>query len=104
MKIRPRRSGAFRRDEKMGVYLEAYQFTPDSGTGKPGGSIEWEVVRNGSSSEELSVLPGASASRVTLEKLLALTNLAPGEYTLKLKIIDRIGNQTLAPGAVFTVI
>ena len=53
--------------------------------------------------EEVSKIAGASTSQVTIEKLLPLQNLEPGQYTLKMKVIDNIKKQTLTPSASFTV-
>jgi GWxTD domain-containing protein len=46
-KVRPRMSETFRHDEKMGIYLQLYNFGPDEKTQKPNGVIEYEVVKNG---------------------------------------------------------
>jgi GWxTD domain-containing protein len=108
-KVRPRVTESFTRDEKMGIYFKLYNFGPDEKTQKPSGQIEYQVVRNGSNekifefTEDVASLPGASASQVTVEKLLPLSKLQPGQYTLKLKITDRNRNQTLTPTAQFTI-
>ena len=108
-KVRPRVTESFKRDEKMGIYFKLYNFGPDEKTQKPSGQIEYQVVKNGSNekifefTEDIGSLPGASASQVTVEKLLPLQNLQPGQYTLKLKITDKNRNQTLTPSAQFTV-
>ncbi len=108
-KVRPRVTESFKRDEKMGIYFKLYNFGPDEKTQKPNGQIEYEVVKNGSNekifefTEDIGSLPGASASQVTVEKLLPLQKMTPGQYTLKLKITDRNRNQTLTPTAQFTV-
>jgi hypothetical protein len=108
-KVRPRLSESFNRDERMGVYLQLYHFEPDEKTQKPNGTIEYEVVKNGSNErifdfvEELSTVPGAAATQVTVEKVLPLKNLDPGQYKLKIKVTDKNRNQTLAPEAVFTI-
>ncbi|HVN04172.1 MAG TPA: GWxTD domain-containing protein [Bryobacteraceae bacterium] len=108
-KVRPRVSESFKRNEKMGIYFKVYNFGPDEKTNKPNGQVEYEVVKNGSNekifdfTEDIASLPGASASQVTIEKLLPLQSLQPGQYTLKLKVTDRNRNQTLTPSAVFTV-
>ena len=39
----------------------------------------------------------------TIEKLLPLQTLKPGQYTLKMRVTDRNRNQTLTPSATFTV-
>jgi len=108
-KVRPRIDNTFRHDEKMGIYLQIYNFGPDEKTQKPSGSIEYEVTKNGTNekifnfSEEIAKLPDASAQQVTIEKLLPLQTLKPGQYTLKMRITDRNRNQTLTPTATFTV-
>jgi len=108
-KVRPRVTESFSRDEKMGIFLKLYNFGPDEKTQKPNGQIQYQIVKNGSNetiydfTEDISSLPGASASQVTVEKLLPLQNLQIGQYTLKLKIVDRNRNQTLTPSAQFSV-
>lgn len=108
-KVRPRVSESFRRDEKMGIYMKLYNFGPDQKTQKPNGQIEYEVVKNGTNekifdyTEDIAKLPNASASQVTVEKLLPLQTLSPGQYTLRMKITDKNRNQTLTPTAQFTV-
>jgi GWxTD domain-containing protein len=107
-KVRPRIGDTFRRDEKLGIYIQLYNFEIDEQNKKPQGTIEYEIIKNGSNekifefSEEVSSLQGG-ASQVTVEKLLPLKDLAPGSYTLKLKVTDRKRNQTLTPSATFTI-
>jgi GWxTD domain-containing protein len=108
-KVRPRMGNSFKRDEKMGIYLKAYNFDADEKTHKPIGQVEYELTKNGSGekiwdiSEEVAKIPGASASQITIEKLMPLKDLAPGQYTLHLKITDQKRNQVVTPTAQFTV-
>jgi hypothetical protein len=51
----------------------------------------------------LTAIPNASPFLVTVEKKLPLKSLAPGKYTLKLKVTDKLKNQSLTPSAQFTV-
>ncbi len=108
-KVRPRVGETFKRDEKLGIYVQLYNFEPDEKTKKPDGTIEYEIFKNGSNervfdySEDVSSLPGGGASQVTVEKLLPLKDLQPGQYTLKMKVVDKKRNQTLTPSATFTV-
>jgi hypothetical protein len=48
-------------------------------------------------------VPDASASQITIQKLLPLKDLAPGDYTIQLKVTDRKNNQVLTPSAKFTI-
>ena len=108
-KVRPRVDSVFKRDEKMGIYLKFYNFEGDEKTHKPVGQVEYELVKSGSNdkvfdfSEDLAQVPGASASQVTIEKLLPLKDLAPGQYTIRIKVTDKNRNQVLTPSAQFTV-
>ena len=108
-KVRPRLGDSFRQDEKLGIYLQLYNFGPDEKTKKPEGTIEYQVTKNGSNekvfdyTEEIAKVPDASAQQVTIEKLLPLNTLKPGQYTLKMKVTDKVRNQILTPSATFTV-
>ncbi|HYL73118.1 MAG TPA: GWxTD domain-containing protein [Bryobacteraceae bacterium] len=108
-KVRPRLSATFDRNEKLGIYTQFYNFGPDEKTKKPNGSIQYEITKNGDSkavldyTEELIQIPGASSQQVTVEKLLPLQSLDPGQYTLKMTVVDKNRNQTLTPTANFTV-
>jgi GWxTD domain-containing protein len=107
-KVRPRVGETFRRDEKLGIYCQLYNFEPDEKTKKPNGTVEYEIVKNGSNqkvfeyTEDVNSLEG-SASQITIQKLLPLKSLEPGSYTLRLKVQDKVRNQTLTPTATFTV-
>jgi GWxTD domain-containing protein len=109
-KVRPRVDDVFKRDEKMGIYFKIYNFGTAEGDNRvPSGEVTYEVIKNGTNekifeaSEDVAKIPGASANQVTVEKLLPLNTLAPGQYTLRVKITDKNRNQVLTPSAQFTV-
>jgi GWxTD domain-containing protein len=108
-KVRPRLSATFDRNEKLGIYTQYYNFGPDEKTKKPNGSIQYEIRKNGvdtpvlDATEDLLQIPGASAQQVTVEKLLRLDSLDPGQYTLKMNVVDKNRNQTLTSTTNFTV-
>ncbi|HEY3939837.1 MAG TPA: GWxTD domain-containing protein [Bryobacteraceae bacterium] len=108
-KVRPRIGDIFKQNETMGIYTEFYNLGMDQKTKKPQGTIEYEVVNNAdhktvmSQTEDLVSIPNASAFLVTIEKKLPLASLPPGRYTLKLKVDDKLKNQSLTPSAQFTV-
>jgi GWxTD domain-containing protein len=108
-KVRPRVNGRFRRDDKLYIYMQLYNFETDQTTHKPDGEIQYQVVKNDTNekvldfSEDLTKLTGGAAQMV-LEKGLPLLNFAPGDYTLKIKVTDKMRNETLNPTATFTVL
>ncbi len=105
-KVRPRLNESFRRDEKMGIYVQLYNFGTDEKTSKPNGQIEYEVAKLGTNEKVLEFTEAVnqgSANQVTVEKLLPLKDIAPGQYTLRLKVTDKNRNQSLTPTTTFTV-
>jgi GWxTD domain-containing protein len=108
-KVRPRLDDTFKHDEKMGIYLKLYNFAPDETTRKLSADVEYIVSKNGTNekifdyTEDIAQMPNASVAQVTIEKLLPLKTLAPGKYTIRLKITDKVRNQVLTPTAQFTV-
>jgi GWxTD domain-containing protein len=108
-KVRPRIDDTFKRDEKMGVYWKLYNFGGDENTHRPSGQVEYEVVKDGTNekifdyTEDVSQIPDASSSQVTIQKLLPLNTLSPGQYTLRLKVTDKNRNQILTQQGKFTV-
>jgi hypothetical protein len=108
-KVRPRLGDKFSRDEKMGIYLQVYNFAPDEKTQKPNGNITYEITKVGGTepvlnfTEDLSKIPNASANQVTIEKLLPLKAMAPGAYVLKVKATDIKAGQSLQQQTNFTV-
>jgi hypothetical protein len=100
-KVRPRLGNAFTTDEKLGIYLQVYNFQPDEKTQKPSGEITYEIDKVNSTdkimdfTEDISKLPNISANQITIAKLLPLKSVPPGTYTLKIKATDKLAKQTL---------
>lgn len=109
MKVRPRVGETFKAAEKMGVYVQFYNFKPDEKTQKPSGAIQYEVIKEGNNekvidfTEDLTAIDGASANQVTIEKLLPLQTVGPGRYTLRLTAVDKLGDQQVSTSSSFTV-
>jgi hypothetical protein len=107
-KVRPRVDDTFKQDETMGIYTEFYNLGMDEKTKKPEGTIEYDVLNAKnetmfSLTEDIKNVPNASPFLVTVEKKLALKSLPPGKYTLKVKMVDKLKNQSLTPSTQFTV-
>jgi GWxTD domain-containing protein len=108
-KVRPKMDETFKRTDTLGIYMQIYNFEADETTHKPAGNVSYEIVRNGSNekvlefSEDVNALSGG-ASQMIIEKRLKLDNMAPGEYTLNIKVTDSKRNETVTPSAKFKVI
>jgi GWxTD domain-containing protein len=114
-KVRPRMDKTFSRKEKMGIYMQLYNFDADEKTHKPDGTIAYEIVKVGDAkdapvqkvfefSEDVKNVQGG-ASQVVIEKLLPLSDLDPGQYKLTIKATDKLRtpNQTVTQFETFTV-
>src|SRR6185369_8979230 len=84
-KVRPRIDSTFKREEKMGIFLKVYNLGADENTHKPDGQVQYVLTKNGSNerlfefTEEISQIPNASASQMTIQQVLPLNTLAPGQ-------------------------
>ncbi|MGA8597210.1 MAG: GWxTD domain-containing protein [Bryobacteraceae bacterium] len=108
-KVRPRVGDTFKQDEKMGIYTEFYNLGMDQKTKKPSGDINYQIVNDATKqtvvnvSQDISTIQNASASLVTVEQMLPLKKFAPGKYTLKIVLTDKLKNQTVNQSHSFTV-
>jgi GWxTD domain-containing protein len=104
--VRPRVDSTFHRGDRLGVFLNVYHLAGRT----PDGVVTYEIARAGSnekvyeSSAELAQLPGASSSQTTLQREIDLKDLAPGTYTVRIRVEDRNGGRQIAPSATFTVL
>ncbi len=94
-KVRPRLSGLYRRDERLGFYLQVYETT--------GGSLAYELLAKGATKPAFSYAEELGKGQPIVAKILPLNTLEPGQYTLKIAITDRSRNQTLTQSAAFSV-
>jgi GWxTD domain-containing protein len=105
-KVRPSVNRTFTRDQKLGIYMQVYNLSLDAKTHKPSLDVEYELLKDGkpllAQAEDQTQLKDAS-QQVTLEKIMPLSVLQPGEYTVRIKVTDNINKQTLLPSTTFEV-
>jgi hypothetical protein len=108
-KVRPSVTERFKKDDRLGIYFQLYNLGYDEKTHKPQGTIEYALLKdNGTqpvfqAQANVADIPGASSQQVTVETFLSLETLAPGKYTLQVKVTDKINNKTITPTASFVV-
>jgi hypothetical protein len=108
-KVRPSVSERFHAKDQLGIYFQVYNLGYDEKTRKPQGTIEYALLKDNGpqpvfqSQENVADIAGASPQQVTVEKLLPLDNLAPGKYTLQVKVTDKVNNKSITPTASFVV-
>jgi GWxTD domain-containing protein len=105
-KVRPRLEGDFTTADKLGIYMQVYNLKPDDKTHKSNATVQY-TVRKGSTQvlqfKETSVDMKQTGDQITIERLLPLSTLAPGKYTLEINATDTLSNQTILRTADFTV-
>jgi hypothetical protein len=106
-KVIPNVSGVYRRGQPIGVYLQVYNAGIDQTTLRPSVDVEYSLAKDGKElGKQAEDWRGMSDSgqRLTLARLVDSSGLTPGEYTIAIKIRDRVSGQTLSPSAKFTVV
>ncbi|MBI4461850.1 MAG: GWxTD domain-containing protein, partial [Acidobacteria bacterium] len=105
-KVRPAVDEKFTPDDRMGIYLQVYNLGVSEQTHKPDAVIDY-TIRKGEETvfaySETTAQLERAGQQITLEKVLGLGTLAPGEYTLDIKITDHVRQQTISPSAHFSV-
>jgi hypothetical protein len=111
-KVRPSVNETFKKSDKLGFYVQIYNLEADEKTHRPDAMINYELTKAGDppgtkpifqASEKAEDVPGANPQQVTLEKVLPLETLAPGRYTLNVKVTDHLASKSITPSASFTV-
>src|SRR6202162_3162379 len=105
-KVRPRLEGDFTTADKLGIYMQIYNLKPDDKTHKSAATFQYTVKKGGTrvlQFKETSVDMKQTGDQITIERLLPLTTLAPGKYTLEINATDTLSNQTILRTADFTV-
>jgi GWxTD domain-containing protein len=105
-KVRPSVNNTFTRDQKLGIYMQVYNLGIDPKTQKPSLDLSYEVDKDGKplldQPEDAANLKKAS-QQFTVVKTMGLKGLAPGKYTVQIKVTDNIKKQSVSPSASFEV-
>jgi hypothetical protein len=88
--------------------MQVYNLKPDDKTHKSSATFQFTIKKGGQlvpgmqfklTTEELK----QTGDQVTIERLLPLSTMAPGKYTLEVNATDTLSNQTISRTAEFTV-
>src|SRR5262249_21567847 len=107
VKVIPNVSGAFHRGSPVGVYMQIYNAGIDQTTLRPSVDVDYVLVKDG---KELGKQPedwrgnSDAGQRLTLAKLIDSRQLNPGDYSLEVRVKDRVSGQSLVQRAKFTVL
>lgn len=97
-RVRPKLDKSFRKDQPMGVFLQAYGLKVDETTHKNNATVEVEITqgdktiaKSSQTSEELK----ENGEQITIEKILPPNALMPGKYKVQVRVNDTLANKTL---------
>jgi len=105
-KVRPRLQGDFTTADKLGIYMQIYNLKPDDKTHKSSATFQYTVKKGNDQImqfKETSAEMKQTGDQVTIERLLPLSTLSPGKYSLEVSATDALSNQSISKTADFTV-
>ena len=107
VKVIPNVSGIYHRGSPIGVYMQIYNAGIDQTTLRPSVDVEYALLKDG---KELAKQPedwrgnSDAGQRLTLTRLVNSNGLNPGDYTLEVRVRDRVSGQSLVQSAKFTIV
>ncbi|HMD83868.1 MAG TPA: GWxTD domain-containing protein [Terriglobia bacterium] len=105
-RVRPSVNNTFTRDQRLGIYMQVYNLGIDDKTHKPSLDVRYEIEKDGKAlldqPEDAANLKKAS-QQFTVVKTMGLQGLAPGKYSVQIKVTDNIKQQSVSPSATFEV-
>src|SRR6267154_488183 len=107
VKVIPNVSGSYHRGSPIGIYMQIYNAGVDQTTLRPSVDVEYALMKDGKElSKQMEDWRGNSDSgqRLTLARLLDSRNLTPGEYSMEVRVKDRVSSQALVQSAKFTIL
>lgn len=108
-KVIPNVSNTYRVGQPLEVFLQVYDAQMDQTTLKPAIDGEYIVLLDG---KEVRRVPldtsgkfyDLTGSQIAIAKAIDTKDLAPGTYTLQIRVNDRVAQKTLTPETEFTII
>jgi GWxTD domain-containing protein len=108
LKIVPNVKAEYVAGQNLIPYIQVYNVAIDQTTLKPSMEVTFTVKKDGKVIDEFKDLGGKfvelfSERRVVLLGNIPLSSVAPGKYTLEVKVVDNISNHTISTSTDFKV-
>jgi len=107
VKVIPNVSGTYHKGTPVGIYMQIYNAGIDQTTLRPSVDVEYALMKDG---KEIFKAPedwrgnSDAGQRLTLARLLDSRSLNPGDYSIELRVRDRVTGQSLVQTAKFTIL
>jgi GWxTD domain-containing protein len=105
-KVRPRLSQEFFSTDKLGIFLQLYNLKPDEASHKTNVSVAYRITKDQQEIWRMVETPDhlhQGGEQLTIERLIPVTSLVPGRYTIEVTAIDLLTNETVIRAAEFKV-
>jgi len=106
VKVIPNVSGVYHRGTPIGVYMQIYNAGIDQTTLRPSVDVDYVLLKDGKEiGKQAEDWRGNSdaGQRLTLARLINSAGLNPGDYSLEVRVRDRVSGQSLVQAAKFTI-
>jgi GWxTD domain-containing protein len=109
MKVQPNVKSEYVNGQALIPYLQVYNVALDQTTLEPSLQISYTIKSGDTIVKDVEDMKGRSAQfvsgqRVVIVSLFPIKDMAPGKYTLEIKVLDKISNKTLTTSADFRVL
>jgi len=107
VKVIPNVSGTYHKGTPVGIYMQIYNAGIDQTTLRPSVDVEYALMKDG---KEIFKAPedwrgnSDAGQRLTLARLLDSRSLNPGDYSIEVRVRDRVSGQSLVQTAKFTIL
>ncbi len=106
LRVRPSVKQEFYRDKELFYWIQVYNLQLDENELKPSATIETLITRDGREVQKIvettDELSGA-AQQMTLQKMIALSEFEPGEYSIQVRITDNLSGEVISQSSDFEV-
>jgi len=106
-KVIPNLTATYHRGAAIGIYMQIYNAGIDQTTLRPSVDVDYVLMKD---SKELSKTVedwrgnSDAGQRLTLARLLNSSGLNPGDYSIEVRVRDRVSGQSLVQSAQFTIV
>jgi len=105
-KVRPRLSHEFSTTENLALFLQVYNLQSDQAVHKSSVLVTYRLRKEQQdvwSATETADSIHQTGEQITINRIVPLSSLAPGHYTLEVTVRDRVSTQTVTRSAEFVL-
>lgn len=107
-KVIPNVSNIYRAGQPIEIFMQVYDAAMDQYSLKPAVDVDYVLLKDGKEVKRVSrtdddKIYDLNGSQMTVGKIIPTDDLAPGTYTLQVRVTDRVVQKTLTPETEVTI-